>query len=48
MIAAALLLAAAAPAADLKIISIDVDGGAATLYITPKGRSLLVDTLAMV
>ncbi len=44
MIAAALLLAAAAPAADLKIISIDVDGGAATLYITPKGRSLLIDT----
>ncbi len=44
MIAAALLLAAAAPAADLKIISIDVDGGAATLYITPKGKSLLIDT----
>jgi beta-lactamase superfamily II metal-dependent hydrolase len=44
MIAAALLLAAVTPAADLKIISIDVDGGAATLYITPKGRSLLIDT----
>ncbi|MBU6165469.1 MAG: MBL fold metallo-hydrolase [Alphaproteobacteria bacterium] len=44
MIAAALLLAAAAPAVDLKIISIDVDGGAATLYITPSGRSLLIDT----
>jgi beta-lactamase superfamily II metal-dependent hydrolase len=49
MRAAALLLAGlavAAPvaAADLKIISIDVDGGAATLYITPAGKSLLIDT----
>jgi beta-lactamase superfamily II metal-dependent hydrolase len=43
MIAAALLLAAAAPA-DLRIISIDVEGGAATLYVTPAGRSLLIDT----
>jgi len=44
-LALALLLAASpAVAADLKIISIDVDGGAATLYITPEGRSLLIDT----
>jgi competence protein ComEC len=44
-LALALLLAAApVQADDLKIISIDVDGGAATLYITPEGRSLLIDT----
>ena len=42
--APALLLAAPAQAQDLKIISIDVEGGAATLYITPEGRSLLIDT----
>lgn len=41
--ALALLLAAPAAAADLKIISIDVDGGAATLYVTPEGKSLLID-----
>jgi len=51
MIIAAIALAvatmpAAAPAgaANLRIISIDVDGGAATLYITPGGKSLLIDT----
>jgi beta-lactamase superfamily II metal-dependent hydrolase len=40
------LLAVATPvhAAELKIISIDVEGGAATLYVTPEGRSLLIDT----
>jgi competence protein ComEC len=27
----------------LQIVSIDVDGGAATLYITPEGKSLLID-----
>jgi beta-lactamase superfamily II metal-dependent hydrolase len=43
--AAAIAIAlAAAPAADLRIISIDVEGGAATLYVTPDGRSLLIDT----
>lgn len=43
---AAPLLAMAMPAGakDLKIISIDVEGGAATLYVTPEGKSLLVDT----
>ncbi|WP_298196995.1 MBL fold metallo-hydrolase [Novosphingobium sp.] len=43
---AAALLAGTAPAsaADLTIVSIDVEGGAATLYITPDGRSLLIDT----
>src|SRR3569833_4001802 len=29
---------------DLKITSIDVEGGFATLYVTPQGHSLLIDT----
>ncbi len=32
------------PGKPLQIIAIDVEGGAATLYITPEGKSLLVDT----
>lgn len=44
LLAALLLAAAPVQAADLKIISIDVEGGAATLYVTPEGRSLLIDT----
>lgn len=44
LLTAALVAAAPLPAADLRIISIDVEGGAATLYITPRGRSLLIDT----
>ncbi|MBC2669766.1 ComEC/Rec2 family competence protein [Novosphingobium piscinae] len=42
--APALGLGAPARADDLRIISIDVEGGAATLYITPQGRSVLIDT----
>jgi competence protein ComEC len=42
--AALLVMAAPVQVADLKIISIDVEGGAATLYVTPGGRSLLIDT----
>lgn len=34
----------ATSAAQLRIISIDVDGGAATLYVTPRGHALLIDT----
>lgn len=41
---AALLLAVPVRAADLSITSIDVDGGAATLFVTPGGKSLLIDT----
>ena len=41
---ALVIMAAPVQAADLKIISIDVEGGAATLYVTPEGRSLLIDT----
>lgn len=48
-LAAAAILALAPPAAAadrdlLRVIVIDVEGGAATLYVTPGGRSLLVDT----
>ena len=28
----------------LRIVMVDVEGGAATLYITPEGHSLLIDT----
>ena len=28
----------------LRIVSIDVEGGAATLFVTPEGKSLLIDT----
>jgi beta-lactamase superfamily II metal-dependent hydrolase len=44
---AALALAAPqvqAATRDLRIISVDVEGGAATLYVTPDGKSLLIDT----
>ncbi len=38
----------AAPAAaqekPLKIMVVDVEGGAATLFVTPEGQSLLIDT----
>lgn len=43
---AALLLAMPAVAQEkpLKIIVVDVEGGAATLFLTPEGQSLLIDT----
>ena len=41
MLTGAIAQAAQAP---LRIIAIDVEGGAATLYVTPEGKSLLVDT----
>ncbi len=28
----------------LKVVSVDVEGGAATLFVTPEGKSLLIDT----
>ncbi|RAK60651.1 MBL fold metallo-hydrolase [Phenylobacterium hankyongense] len=42
----ALSLAGAAQAAEkpLTVVMVDVDGGAATLFVTPEGKSLLVDT----
>lgn len=52
-LASAALLALPGPAAeskaarqsrDLKIISVDVEGGAAVLFRTPEGKSMLIDT----
>lgn len=46
--AAAICLSTAACAAQppppLKVIFVDVEGGAATLFVTPQGKSLLIDT----
>ena len=39
-----LLLALSAPAADLNMYWIDVEGGASTLVVSPSGESLLIDT----
>src|SRR5579862_7014756 len=39
-----LLLAGAAAAADLAVYAIDVEGGKSTLYVSPSGQSMLVDT----
>lgn len=36
--------AIAAPDRDLKIVSVDVEGGAAVLFRTPEGKSVLIDT----
>ncbi|MBN9589716.1 MAG: MBL fold metallo-hydrolase [Alphaproteobacteria bacterium] len=44
LIATFLLCAAPAGAQELKIISVDVEGGAAVLMRTPAGKSLLIDT----
>src|SRR5436189_6357215 len=49
ILAAALLtsaLTAPALAAEgtLKVVSIDVEGGGGTLFVTPEGKSLLIDT----
>src|SRR5271170_929171 len=42
---AALLQAAPAPpSSDLQVYFIDVEGGQATLFVTPTGKSLLIDT----
>lgn len=48
-LAALSMLVASASAAkssskDLRIIAIDVEGGAAVLFLTPEGKSLLIDT----
>lgn len=32
------------PSKDLRIVSVDVEGGAAVLFLTPEGKSLLIDT----
>jgi beta-lactamase superfamily II metal-dependent hydrolase len=32
------------PSQDLRIVAVDVEGGAATLFVTPEGKSLLIDS----
>ena len=32
------------PSPDLRIVAVDVEGGAATLFVTPEGKSLLIDS----
>ena len=32
------------PSNDLRIVTVDVEGGAAVLFVTPEGKSLLIDT----
>lgn len=49
LLAVALMSIPAAPAIaasrdELRVISIDVEGGAATLFVTPQGHALLIDT----
>ncbi len=45
VVATAVLTAVAAPASsDLRVSFIDVEGGQATLFVTPAGQSLLIDT----
>lgn len=42
--AAALGMKSSSPSADLRIAAVDVEGGAAVLFVTPEGKSLLIDT----
>ena len=43
ILASILVLAGSVPARDLEIFFIDVEGGQATLIVTPAGQSLLID-----
>ncbi len=44
LLASALSLPAVAAEGTLKLVSIDVEGGGGTLFVTPEGKSLLIDT----
>ena len=44
MLALFLALASLAAAADLQVYAIDVEGGKSTLFVSPSGESMLVDT----
>src|SRR3954464_8191956 len=44
LLTSALSLPAMAAEGSLKIVSIDVEGGGGTLFVTPEGKSLLIDT----
>jgi competence protein ComEC len=44
LLTSALTVPALAAEGTLKIVSIDVEGGGGTLFVTPEGKSLLIDT----
>jgi competence protein ComEC len=44
LLASAFTIPAFAAEGTLKIVSIDVEGGGGTLFVTPEGKSLLIDT----
>src|SRR5260221_1406182 len=44
LLTSALIVPAFAADGTLKIVSIDVEGGGGTLFVTPEGKSLLIDT----
>ena len=44
LLSTALVTPALAAGGTLKIVSVDVEGGGGTLFVTPSGRSLLIDT----
>src|SRR6478609_5926774 len=44
LLTSALTVPAFAQQGTLKIVSVDVEGGGGTLFVTPEGKSLLIDT----
>src|ERR1043165_4023354 len=44
LLTSALTVPALAAEGTLKVVSIDVEGGGGTLFVTPEGKSLLIDT----
>ena len=44
LLASALTIPSFAAEGTLKVVSIDVEGGGGTLFVTPEGKSLLIDT----
>ena len=44
LLSSALAVPALAAGGTLKVVSIDVEGGGGTLFVTPEGKSLLIDT----
>ena len=44
LLASALTVPSVAAEGTLKIVSVDVEGGGGTLFVTPEGKSLLIDT----
>jgi len=43
-LSSALTVPALAADGTLKVVSLDVEGGGGTLFVTPEGKSLLIDT----